>query len=332
MCCFGDYAAQWLETYASRALKPSSKRVARSIINTHLIPAFGAVPLTDLTRQDVKAFVASKTGISPIHVKNLVRQLSAICTQAIDDEVMAVNPASNLGKYLPQRRVDPDARLMPFTSEELARYLQTMRERYPQNYAYFFTLARTGMRLGEALGLMWDDMQFGTGAADPYRFIEVRRTYDSVHRRMNTPKNGKTRRVDMSRDLRQVLLEWREHCVDQAVLCGKTAPWTQVFATATGRPWAPVRLFHVHKSVCALAGLRGNRIHDLRHSYATIMLYEYYVPIQYVSEQLGHSSIKITIDTYGHPRQGMSTHLVDRLDTPAQLSATLAQPWISNAS
>ena len=93
-----------------------------------------------------------------------------------------------------------------------------------------------------------------------------------------------------------------------------------------------MRLFHVHKSVCALAGLRANRIHDLRHSYATIMLYEYYVPIQYVSEQLGHSSIKITIDTYGHPRQGMSTHLVDRLDTPAQLSATLAQPWISNAS
>jgi integrase len=77
--------------------------------------------------------------------------------------------------------------------------------------------------------------------------------------------------------------------------------------------------------VCALAGLRANRIHDLRHSYATILLYELHAPIQYVSEQLGHSSIKITVDTYGHPRQGMSTHLVDQLGTPMPHSATVPQ-------
>jgi integrase len=70
------------------------------------------------------------------------------------------------------------------------------------------------------------------------------------------------------------------------------------------------------------AGLRATRVHDLRHNYATIMLYELHAPIQYVSEQLGHSSIKITVDTYGHPRQGMSTHLVDQL---ARHSATQTQ-------
>jgi integrase len=55
-------------------------------------------------------------------------------------------------------------------------------------------------------------------------------------------------------------------------------------------------------------------MHDLRHTYATIQLYEHHAPIQYVSEQLGHSSIKITVDTYGHPRQGIRISLADRLD------------------
>ncbi len=64
-------------------------------------------------------------------------------------------------------------------------------------------------------------------------------------------------------------------------------------------------------------------------SYATIQLYEHHAPIQYVSEQLGHASIKITVDTYGHPRQGMSIVLADQLDHPdghAVRYATLVQP------
>ena len=74
--------------------------------------------------------------------------------------------------------------------------------------------------------------------------------------------------------------------------------------------------------------MRVNRVHDLRHSYATIQLYEHHAPIQYVSEQLGHASMKITVDTYGHPRQGTSIALADRLDsadTSALRCATTAQ-------
>jgi 2-keto-4-pentenoate hydratase/2-oxohepta-3-ene-1,7-dioic acid hydratase in catechol pathway len=74
--------------------------------------------------------------------------------------------------------------------------------------------------------------------------------------------------------------------------------------------------------------MRVNRVHDLRHSYATIQLYEHHAPIQYVSEQLGHASMKIPVDTYGHPRQGTSIALADRLDfadTHALRCATAAQ-------
>jgi integrase len=224
---------------------------------------------------------------------------------------------------------------MPFTSAELACYLATMQVHYPQHYPYFLCLARTGMREGEALGLYWEDIQFGQDASDPYRFLHVQRTWDPVHHIYNTPKNGHSRRVDLSQELRTVLLDLRNQRFDAAVLQGSTTIPPVVFCGRQGQPLAPTWLYQVHRRVCALAGLRGNRIHDLRHSYATIQLYEHHAPIQYVSEQLGHASIKITVDTYGHPRQGTSTALAARLDSPdgsAVRYATPAQPASASVS
>jgi integrase len=122
--------------------------------------------------------------------------------------------------------------------------------------------------------------------------------------------------MDMSQELRTALLDLKNRRFEAAVLQGVTTIPSGLFCSASGRPWAPARLYAIHRHVCTLAGLRVKRIHDLRHSYATIQLYEYHAPIQYVSEQLGHSSIKITVDTYGHPRQGTSIALADQLDSP----------------
>jgi integrase len=327
---FQDYAEQWLTTYVTVACKPSTGRIVRSIVRNHLLPAFGTLDLRSLTRSHVKTFVAQKQqSLSPNHVRNLVRTLHTICAQAVDEEVMGRNPASRLGKYVPEKQFNPDKVIDPFTSAELERYLTTMQTHYPQYYVYFLCLARTGMREGEGLALHWDDIQFGQGASDPYRFIHIQRTYDPVHHLFNTPKNGKSRRVDMSQELRAALLDLKNQRFDAAVLQGMTTIPPVMFCAASGRPWDPRRPYLLHKRVCAMAELRVNRVHDLRHSYATIQLYEHHAPIQYVSEQLGHASIKITVDIYGHPRQGTNTYLADRLNRGAALmqhSATQAQP------
>jgi integrase len=314
---FGDYAEQWLAQYVTVACKPSSGRILRGIARNHLLPAFGGQALRSITRTQVKTFVAQQhQRYTPKYVRNLVRTLHTICAHAVDEEVLDRNPAAKLGRYLPEQRNAPLREINPFTSAELARYLATMRESYPQHYAYFLCLARTGMREGEALGLHWEDIQLGQDANDPHRFLHVQRTYDPVHRVFNTPKNGKSRRVDMSQELRAALLEFCNRRFDTAVLHGTTTIPPVVFCGPHGGPLSPTWLYKLHRRVCALAGLQGNRVHDLRHSYATIQLYEHHAPIQYVSEQLGHASIKITVDTYGHPRQGTSIALADRLDTP----------------
>ena len=296
---FREYAEQWLATYVATKHKASSARVTRQIVRNHLVPVLGEYALTDLTRQHIKNVLATRSHLRPNYVGQILKVCTTLLNHAVDDAIIPKNPAARLGAYLPEKAHNADAGILPFTAAELERYLEAMQDHYPQYYAYFFTLARTGMREGEALGLRWDDIQFGRSPDDPYRFIHVQRTYDRVHNSMNTPKNGKTRRVDMAKDLRQVLLEWQEHCFDKAVLAGHTTPPPVVFATASGWPWAPSRLYYIHKRACARAGLRATRIHDLRHSYATIMLYELHAPIQYVSEQLGHSSIAITVDIYG---------------------------------
>jgi integrase len=136
----------------------------------------------------------------------------------------------------------------------------------------------------------------------------------------STGRNGKLGGTDV-RDWQPLTgavdLSWCEQCRWECELCGPQ-----------GGPLAPGWLYKLHQRVCALAGLQGNRVHDLRHNYATIQLYEYHAPIQYVSEQLGHASITITVDIYGHPRQGTSMALADQLDAPmeqARQSATSTQ-------
>src|SRR5262245_50098254 len=123
---FGDYAEQWLAHYVAIACKPSSGRTLRGIVRTHLLPAFGARDIQSITRAQVKTFVVQKhQRYTPKYVKNLVRTLHMICAHAMDEEVLDRNPASRLGKYLPERSVAARA-ILPFTNAELACYLQHM--------------------------------------------------------------------------------------------------------------------------------------------------------------------------------------------------------------
>ena len=199
---FGDYAEQWLAHYVTVACKPSSGRIMRGIVRNHLLPAFGTEELRSITRSQVKMFVAQKhQRYTPTYVRHLIRTLHTIFAQAVDEEVLDRNPAAKLGRFLPEQRSTSRRDIHPFTSAEIAHYLATMHEHYPQHYTYFLCLARTGMREGEALGLYWDDIQFGQDTDDPHRFLYVQRTYDPVHHTFNTPKNGRSRRVDMSQEL-----------------------------------------------------------------------------------------------------------------------------------
>ncbi|MBW2120865.1 MAG: site-specific integrase [Deltaproteobacteria bacterium] len=223
---------------------------------------------------------------------------------ALEDEIIKANPAARMGKHLPKR--DRRHKINPLSREEAQLFLGKIKEHYPAYYPFFLTALRTGLRLGELLGLQWGDVDFNG------RFLEVRRNL--VKGRITTPKNHELRRVDMSGQLADVLKRLKTQRKIQAIKkgWGEVPPW--VFVGENGQPLDPDNLRHrVFLKALEKAGLRHFRLHDLRHSYATLRLSKG-DDIADVSHQLGHSSVKITWDVYYHWMPGKKKSEVDALD------------------
>jgi len=191
---------------------------------------------------------------------------------------------------------------------------------------------RAGLRRGELVAVQWGDLQLG-GDHDPQRFIVVQHNY--VRREHTTTKSKKSRRVDLSRGLRRVLLELRDQRLLEAYQKGRNdISGELVFRSPEGTILDPDNLYHrVFLPVLAKAGIRRIRLHDLRHTFGSLLL-QNGASIVYVKEQMGHSSIQVTVDTYGHLIPGANVCFVDRLDgvsaevakTSPHQSATPAQP------
>ncbi len=166
------------------------------------------------------------------------------------------------------------------------------------------TALRTGLRIGEMIALKWSDIDFKN------RLIEVKRSY--VKKRMSSTKSGKIRSVDMTPVLAQVLKDLQ---TEQKKWALKTAsPVSEfVFVTRKGKLELAENFRYGLEKCLENAKLKRIRIHDLRHTYATIRLLRGH-NIGDISYQMGHSSIKITYDTYGHWIPGKFKSEVDELD------------------
>jgi integrase len=177
---------------------------------------------------------------------------------------------------------------------------------------------RTGLRLGEQLALKWGDIDWNG------RFLLVQRNL--VNGILTTPKSHQVRRVDMSAQLMTALLAWRTLQQARWLKKGKEMPpW--VFPSREGTALEARNVGHVFKRILEKAQLRHIRIHDLRPHVRFTPLQQG-ESIVYAKEQLGHSSIQITVDTYGHLIPGANRGAVNRLDdvSATQPDATPAQP------
>jgi integrase len=179
------------------------------------------------------------------------------------------NPAARVGKFIARSRTEVEI----FTPEEI-----------PEAYSLVLTLARTGLRIGEALTLQVRDLDLDR------REVLVRRTWgsrkkDLGERRINTPKSGQPRRVDLSKQLCDVLRGYlATHTSD--------SPW--IFPGEDGWPMTPSAFrYSVWLPLMRQSGVRYRKPHTWRHTFAS-MLIQAGESLVYVKEQLGHHSIKIT--------------------------------------
>jgi integrase len=344
---FEQYAERWLTEAIRPHRKTRTEEYYRQIVANHLKPTFGHLPLDGITPSHVRAFIAEKLGgrgcskhdvpardcktcIAPLArntVKNAAATLRAVLYQAQVDSLIASNPAARFGRLFNARH-DVREHVAVLEPESVAAVLKAAVKWYPDHELAVRTLFYTGMREGELLGLQWDDIDW------PRKLIDLRRTVALRNGRLivNTPKSGKLRTVDAPGSLIVALRDRYSVRQTEAAVTGvAVSPWVFPSATDRAKPlndaWLRDRVW---RPLLDKAAVRHVRVHDARHTYASLMLRRG-VPIAYVSNQLGHSSISITVDLYGHFIPGADRHhvegLADAFETAGtQPDATQAQP------
>jgi integrase len=330
---FDAYADRWLKDYARMECKTSTADGYEGVLRQYLRPRFGKRRLGDVTRDDVKAMVNDliAADLSRNTIRNALCVIRGMFNHAIEAGILESNPAARLGRFTRTARV-AETKGTALTAKEAHEFLEAAKIVCLEYYPLFLTALRAGLRRGELVALQWGDVQFGRDDDDPNRFIVVQHNY--VRREHTTTKSKKSRRVDLSRDLRKSLLALRDKRLLEAFLKGEqNISDNLVFPSPDGAILDPDNLYHRYfQPVLIKAGLRKIRLHDLRHTFGSLLI-QNGASIVYVKEQMGHSSIQVTVDIYGHLIPGANVSFVDSLDrlpeeswkTTPQQNATQAQ-------
>jgi integrase len=328
MPTFGDHADLWLKDHATLVCKPSTIDGYESVLRQHLRPRFASTCLNEIKRNEIKSFIGDLVakGLTRSTVRNALSILRGIFNHAIEDGLFESNPAANLGRFTRTAK-SSEVKGVALTPEEVEKFLSTAKRVSPADYPVLLLAARAGLRRGELVALQWGDIEFGLNEQDEKRFILVQHNF--VRRQHTTTKSKRSRRVDMSRQLRSVLIKMRETRMKAAVKEGKTDISKElVFSSSGGKILDPDNFYHRHFVPLLLkSGIRKIRLHDLRHTFGSLLI-QRGASLAYVRDQLGHASIQITVDVYGHLVAGADIAWVDRLDPKRnrQRKATEAQP------
>jgi len=313
---FDKFAEKWLSDYARVSVKRSTYISYQSIVRLHLNPCFGKQFLHRITTSDMQKFVSdkiTKDKQSPKSVVNILVVFKEMFKHAVIWGYLKRDPSL----YVKRLRVEQEE--MDFLNpEEIRLFLENVN---PNHYTFFLTAVMTGMRQGELLALRWSDVDWNSNQ------ISVRR---SIYRgEFVKPKTKNSiRRIVMSPLLRQSLEQHRYF--------GKHSEKDLIFSNENGLPLDPANLvkreFH---PALDRAGLRRIRFHDLRHTYASILISQG-ENIKFVQSQLGHASAKTTLDRYGHLMPNLENDAARRLDKTVfgteakELSNTFVRKLLEN--
>jgi len=273
---FGEMADIWLKL-AAKTCKETTVNDYRSILDIHILPVFGDRLIMDITRKEVINLLKNKlTNLSTSTVKHIKTTISNVFSTAIDEEIIEINPVYNLKHIFPKK----EKGLYILNKLEIDLILKKSLEIMPDDYPIIALLAKTGLRLGEALALQWDNIDLIK------KKIHVCQTY--TRRRFTSTKTHEHRYVDMSDDLVSIISKAK-----------KTSHF--VFPGKNGlQPRNGDALRNKFKKVLKAANLnKGIRLHDLRHYYATYMINQK-APLAFVQKQLGHKSLSTTLEVYSH--------------------------------
>lgn len=298
---------RWLADVAVGRLRPRTIERYTGLVRQHIAPAIGDVPIARLTPQHlVKLYAAKRADLGPSSIRYLHAVLHAALGQAVRWHLIARNPADAVA---PPRPVDRQP--MRYLEPDQVRQLLDAAEGDPL-HALYVTAVYTGLRLGELLGLAWSSIDLDAGVLTVR--VGLSRTGGSWT--LAEPKTSSSRRqVRLAAPAIAALRAHRIRQLEARLRAGEA--WTEhglVFVDAWGEPIIGAHVTERSlKPLLRAAGLPLIRFHDLRHTFASLML-SGGARVDLVSSMLGHSSPSMTLSVYAHLMPGDQDRAIARLE------------------
>lgn len=300
------YLTRWLEVY-KLTVRLSTYNIRRLMVQNHIIPALGHIPLQRLTPQDIRSFYASELerGLKGSTVVSYHVTLHKALDQAVKDGLLARNVCD-----LVDAPKIVKSEMKTLDREQAQRLLDAAKG---HKLELLLMLAiTTGMRQGELLGLRWSDIDMERGTLSVRRTIKRVGKYGILEME---PKTAKARRQILLPAF--ILAMLRKHETKQNEMREAAGDnWQNkgtVFCSDTGGYLEGQRLHKPFKKLLEKAGLPDMRFHDLRHSSATLLLAMNVHP-KIVQELLGHSNITTTLNTYSHVLPSMHQEATQKME------------------
>lgn len=296
----GEWLPHWLELYARPSVRHSTYVSYEGYVRKHLVPALGAVPLDKLIPADLQRFYLRKLQedrLAPKTISNLHACLHRALQQAVKEQMIPSNPCDAVD--LPRKEA---VEISVLTREQQVKLMQ---ESCRHRYGVFIRLAlSTGMRIGEIVGLRWDDIDFTNRILFVRSTLNRLPTVDGESKTqlfVGTPKTKNGRRfIPLFDAIISDLADWRKTQEADAQLAQSAYENTgYVVTNEFGKP-IELRTFRDHYiRILKAAGLPHFTFHALRHTFATRAI-EQGMDVKALSKILGHASVGFTLDTYAH--------------------------------
>lgn len=278
-------------------LKSTTVASKHWLIDLKITPFFGRTLLNEIKAVDVRRWQNSLTSYrdekgkaySPTYLKVINNQLVAIFNYAVKYYGLKENPCHKAGGMGRKKAGE----MLFWTKDEFNAFIQTVADK-PASYAIFMTLYYNGIREGELLALTPADIDFDKST------ITVNKNYQRVGVRdvISTPRSNRVMAIPQG--LKDCLKNYITQCYDLQS-SGRLFPYTKSYLT------------HEMERGCKKSGVKKIRIHDIRHSHASLLVEMGFSPLL-IAERLGHERVQTTMETYSHLYPNKQAEVAKRLD------------------
>lgn len=302
---FGKYVEEWIDSKKD-SIRKSTYNTYKNHINRYILPQLGGLVLQKIRYEDIELFkkeLLRSNDLSPRTVLDILKIIRTCLKNAVERGLIDKNPAAGVKLRSEKPKIEV------WDEDEASKFLEVAKE--DPLYIAFLLPLTTGLRQGEVLGLPWRYVDLDRGIL----FVRQTLSHDgkTIH---DYPKTAQSVRSIMLPEITiEGLIEQKKKQIRWRTLIG--SGWHEsglVVTTSIGTPVLPRNCLRSLHRLAKKAGVRPITFHALRHTFATLMLKNGENP-KTVAEILGHSSVRITLDTYSHVLPIIHIKAAEKIDS-----------------